>query len=39
LDGKRKVMGGIAFLFFFISFTPAPFPQLAEEIKKALPWF
>ena len=39
LDGKRKFMGGIAFLFFFLSFTPSPFPQLAEEIKKVLPWF
>jgi membrane-associated protease RseP (regulator of RpoE activity) len=39
LDGKRKLMGGIAFLFFFLSFTPSPFPQFADEIKKALPWF
>jgi membrane-associated protease RseP (regulator of RpoE activity) len=39
LDGKRKLMGAIAFLFFFLSFTPSPFPQFAEEIKKALPWF
>jgi membrane-associated protease RseP (regulator of RpoE activity) len=39
LDGKRKLMGGIAFLIFFISFTPSPFPQFADEIKKALPWF
>src|SRR4030043_173564 len=39
LDGKRKLMGGIVFLFFFISFTPSPFPQFAEEIKKVLPWF
>ena len=34
LDGKRKLMGGIAFLFFFLSFTPSPFPQLAEEMKR-----
>jgi membrane-associated protease RseP (regulator of RpoE activity) len=39
LDGKRKLLGGIAFLFFFLSFTPSPFPQFAEEIKEALPWF
>jgi membrane-associated protease RseP (regulator of RpoE activity) len=39
LDGKRKLVGGIAFLFFFLSFTPAPFPQFAEEIKQVLPWF
>ena len=39
LDGKRKLLGGIAFFFFFLSFTPSPFPQFAEEIKQALPWF
>jgi membrane-associated protease RseP (regulator of RpoE activity) len=39
LDGKRKLMGGIAFLAFFVSFTPAPFPQFAEEIKQAFHWF
>jgi len=39
LDGKRKLLGGIAYLAFFLSFTPSPFPQFAEEIKQALPWF
>lgn len=39
LDGKRKLMGGIAFLFFFLSFTPSPFPQFAEEMKQVLGWF
>jgi len=39
LDGKRKLMGGIAFLAFFVSFTPAPFPQFAEEIKQAFHLF
>jgi len=39
LDRKRKLLGGIAYLAFFISFTPSPFPQFAEEIKQALPWF
>ena len=39
LDGKRKVIGGIMFLVFLLSFTPSPFPQFAEEIKQALGWF
>jgi membrane-associated protease RseP (regulator of RpoE activity) len=39
LDGKRKLMGGMAFLFFFLSFTPSPFPQLAEEMKRLFHWF
>jgi membrane-associated protease RseP (regulator of RpoE activity) len=39
LDGKRKLMGGMAFLFFFLSFTPSPFPQFAEEMKRLLHWF
>ena len=34
LDGKRKFLGGIAFLAFIVSFTPAPFPEYAEEIKQ-----
>jgi membrane-associated protease RseP (regulator of RpoE activity) len=39
LDGKRKLLGGIAFLFFFLSFTPSPFPQFAEEMKRLFHWF
>jgi membrane-associated protease RseP (regulator of RpoE activity) len=39
IDGKRKLMGGIAFLAFFLSFTPAPFPQFVDEIKDTLRWF
>jgi membrane-associated protease RseP (regulator of RpoE activity) len=39
LDGKRKLMGGIAFLAFFLSFTPAPFPQFTEEFKQLFHWF
>jgi membrane-associated protease RseP (regulator of RpoE activity) len=39
IDGKRKLMGGIAFLAFFLSFTPAPFPQFIDEIKDAFHWF
>jgi membrane-associated protease RseP (regulator of RpoE activity) len=39
LDGRRKLIGGFTFLAFFLSFTPAPFPQFAEEIKQVLPWF
>jgi membrane-associated protease RseP (regulator of RpoE activity) len=43
LDGKRKLIGGIAFLAFFLSFTVAPFPQFVEEfqelLKQLLHWF
>ena len=39
LDGKRKFLGGIAFLAFFLSFTPAPFPQFVEEFKQLFHWF
>jgi membrane-associated protease RseP (regulator of RpoE activity) len=39
LDGKRKLIGAFAFLAFFLSFTPAPFPEFVEEIKQALHWF
>ena len=34
LDGKRKFLGGIAFLAFFLTFTPAPFPEYVEEMKQ-----
>lgn len=37
LDWKRKVIGGITFLAFILSFTPAPFPEapsLVELIEK-----
>jgi membrane-associated protease RseP (regulator of RpoE activity) len=34
LDGKRKLIGGFAFLAFFLSFTPSPFPQFTEEFKQ-----
>jgi len=39
LDGKRKVIGGLAFLAFFLSFSPAPFPEYVEEIKQTFGWF
>lgn len=38
IDGKRKIIGVIMFLAFILSFTPAPFPQLAEEIKQIFGW-
>jgi membrane-associated protease RseP (regulator of RpoE activity) len=38
LDGKRKLLGGIAFLAFFLSFTPAPFPQFVDEFKQIFHW-
>jgi membrane-associated protease RseP (regulator of RpoE activity) len=34
LDGKRKLIGALAFLAFLISFTPTPFPEYAEEVKQ-----
>jgi len=34
LDWRRKIMGGVAFLAFFLSFTPAPFPEYVEEIRQ-----
>jgi membrane-associated protease RseP (regulator of RpoE activity) len=39
LDWKRKLIGGIIFLAFFLSFTPVPFPQFVDEIKQTLGWF
>ena len=33
LDWKRKLLGGIVFLAFFVSFTPVPFPGYVEDIK------
>jgi membrane-associated protease RseP (regulator of RpoE activity) len=34
LDSKRKLIGGMTFIAFFLSFTPAPFPEYVEEIKQ-----
>jgi membrane-associated protease RseP (regulator of RpoE activity) len=39
LDGRRKLIGAFAFLAFFLSFTPAPFPEYVEEIKQLFRWF
>jgi membrane-associated protease RseP (regulator of RpoE activity) len=39
VDGKRKWIGGLIFLAFLLSFTPAPFPQFVEEFKQAFHWF
>jgi membrane-associated protease RseP (regulator of RpoE activity) len=39
LDGKRKLIGAIAFLAFLLSFTPTPFPEYVEELKQLFPWF
>ncbi|OGP66192.1 MAG: hypothetical protein A2169_08350 [Deltaproteobacteria bacterium RBG_13_47_9] len=38
LDKNRKLIGGIAFLAFILSFTPSPFPQFVDELKQVLPW-
>ncbi len=34
LDGKRKLLGGITFLAFVLSFTPAPFPEFVDELRQ-----
>ncbi len=39
LDWKRKLLGGFVFLAFFLSFTPAPFPEYVEDIKQLFRWF
>jgi membrane-associated protease RseP (regulator of RpoE activity) len=39
LDWKRKLLGGFVFLAFFVSFTPAPFPEYVEDIKQLFRWF
>ena len=38
LDGRRKVIGGIMFLAFLLSFTPTPFPQYVDEFKDLFSW-
>ena len=38
LDWKRKLLGGFVFLTFFVSFTPAPFPEYVEDIKQLFHW-
>jgi membrane-associated protease RseP (regulator of RpoE activity) len=39
VDGKRKLIGGLTFLAFFLSFTPSPFPQFVEEFNQVFHWF
>jgi hypothetical protein len=39
VDGKRKLIGGLTFLAFILSFTPAPFPQFVDEFKQVFHWF
>ena len=39
IDGKRKLIDGLTFLAFILSFTPAPFPQFVEEFKQVFHWF
>ena len=38
VDGKRKWIGGLVFLSFLLSFTPAPFPQFVEEFRQVFHW-
>ena len=33
------MIGAIAFLAFFVSFTPAPFPDFVKELKETFNWF
>jgi membrane-associated protease RseP (regulator of RpoE activity) len=33
LDIKRKLIGGLVFLFFILSFTPSPFPEAPSFVK------
>ena len=39
LDGRRKLLGAIAFLAFFLSFTPTPFPDFVKELRDTFNWF
>jgi membrane-associated protease RseP (regulator of RpoE activity) len=39
LDWKRKLLAGFIFFAFFLSFTPAPFPEYVEDIKQLFHWF
>ena len=39
IDGTRKLLGGMAFLALFLSFTVAPFPQFVDEFKQLFHWF
>lgn len=33
LDGRRKFLAALTFLTFVLSFTPAPFPELVDDLK------
>ena len=39
LDGKRKLLGVIAFFAFLLSFTPVPFPDFVKELRDTFHWF
>ena len=36
LDGKRRLLAVLAFAAFFLSFTPAPFPDFVKELKDTI---
>ena len=38
LDGRRKLIAGVMFLAFFLSFTPTPFPEMVEEFRDLFSW-
>jgi membrane-associated protease RseP (regulator of RpoE activity) len=39
LDWKRKLIGALAFAAFFVSFTPAPFPDFVKELQETFKGF
>jgi len=39
LDGKRKLLGVVAFFAFLLSFTPVPFPDFVKELRETFHWF
>lgn len=34
LDGKRRIVGGVMFVILLLSFTPAPLPEVADELRQ-----
>lgn len=34
LDGKRRIVGGVMLIILLLSFTPAPLPEVAEELRQ-----
>jgi membrane-associated protease RseP (regulator of RpoE activity) len=34
LDGKRRIVGAVMLVILFLSFTPAPLPEVADELRQ-----